>query len=253
MIILDKNLFTIGELVQKSGVNIRTLRYYDSLELLKPSDYTEGGHRLYSKEDLTLLQKIKALKFIGFPLKEIKDILEEPNVESEVFIKSLTFQKDLFEAKKLEINQIVTNLNHLINITENEEIINVNVFCSMLQKLIFKEDNERWLQEHFSKDITDSLLEITKQEEIDLDKKWNNILTKIKRLVSTNANPSSKEAQETIELLLKLMDETAKGKLNSIKENLPSAQSLAFPSPFTEDEQKFIKQAIAYRRDKKPI
>ena len=48
----DKYIFTIGEFMQKSGVSIRTLRYYDSIDLLKPSDYTEGGHRLYSKEEL---------------------------------------------------------------------------------------------------------------------------------------------------------------------------------------------------------
>jgi len=97
---LDKDIFTIGEFVQKSGVSIRTLRYYDSIDLLKPSDYTDGGHRLYSKEDLTLLQKIKALQFLGLPLKDIKTILEKQTVEGEILIKSLTYQKKLFEAKK---------------------------------------------------------------------------------------------------------------------------------------------------------
>jgi DNA-binding transcriptional MerR regulator len=40
---LGKGIFSIGEFMQKSGVSIRTLRYYDSIDLLKPSDYTEGG------------------------------------------------------------------------------------------------------------------------------------------------------------------------------------------------------------------
>lgn len=39
----NKSMFTIGEFMQESGVSVRTLRYYDSLGLLKPSDYTEGG------------------------------------------------------------------------------------------------------------------------------------------------------------------------------------------------------------------
>ncbi|WP_223555573.1 MerR family DNA-binding transcriptional regulator [Lysinibacillus sphaericus] len=66
---LGKGIFTIGELVQKSGVSIRTLRYYDSIDLLKPSDYTEGGHGLYSNEDLTILQNIKVITVSRFVAK----------------------------------------------------------------------------------------------------------------------------------------------------------------------------------------
>lgn len=73
----EKGIFTIGQLVQTSGVSIRTLRYYDSIDLLKPSDYTEGGHRLYTTEDLSTLQNIKSLQFLGLSLKEIKDILQK--------------------------------------------------------------------------------------------------------------------------------------------------------------------------------
>ena len=250
---LNKDIFTIGEFVQKSGVSVRTLRYYDSIGLLKPSDYTDGGHRLYSKEDLNLLQKIKALQFLGLSLKDIKNMLEAHTVKGEMLIKSLTNQKKLFEAKKIEIANIISDLNHLIKITEGEKIININVFCSMLQKLIFEEDNEKWLKENFSTDINNTLLNITKQEEINLDKKWSNVLTKIKQLVFIKANPSSKEAQETLEILMKLMNETAKGKLSSIQEQLPFTAPISFPNPFTEKELEFLKEATNCYRNNNSI
>lgn len=247
---MDKDIFTIGEFVQKSGVSIRTLRYYDSIDLLKPSDYTDGGHRLYSQEDLRLLQKIKALQFLGLPLKDIKTILEKQTIEGEILIKSLTYQKKLFEAKKVEIANIISDLNHLIKITEAEEIINVDVFCSMLQKLIFEEDTEKWLKEN---DFNDHLFNISKQEEINLDKKWSRVLTKIKQLSFTKATPSSKEAQETIEILLKLIDETAKGNLDFIKEKLPFTEPISFPNPFTEKELEFLQEAINCHQNNKTI
>lgn len=250
---LNKDIFTIGEFVQKSGVSIRTLRYYDSIDLLKPSDYTDGGHRLYSKEDLILLQKIKSLQFLGLSLKDIKNLLEEHTVAGEILIKSLTYQKKLYEAKKLEIANIVSDLNHLIEITEGEEIVNIDVFCSMLQKLIFEEDTEKWFNENFSKDMNDTLFKITKQEEINLDKKWSRVLTKIKQLVLTEAVPFSNEAQETIEILLKLMDETAKENLDLIKEKLPSPEAIAFPDPFTDKEQQFLKEAVNYYQNNNKI
>ena len=239
-----KGIFTIGELVQKSGVSIRTLRYYDSIDLLKPSDYTEGGHRLYSNEDLTILQNIKSLQFLGLSLKEIKNMLQKNTVKGEVILKSLIDQKQLFEAKKLEIINTLSDLNHLIETVKDEEVINIDIFCAMLQKLIFAENTETWFKEHFSQDITDELFNINKSEEIDLDKKWTKVLFEIKHLTLTEAIPSSKESQETVGTLLVLMNETLKGKLDLIEEKLPSTESFKFPNPFTEKEQIFLKEAM---------
>src|SRR5699024_575092 len=117
----DKDIFTIREFMQKSGVSIRTLRYYDSIDLLKPSAYTEGGHRLYSKENLATLQKIKSLQFLGFSLKEIKTILQNNAAKGSEILKSLHDQKQMFEAKKLEIISVLSDLDHLIETIEDEE------------------------------------------------------------------------------------------------------------------------------------
>ncbi|MFJ7978749.1 MerR family transcriptional regulator [Lysinibacillus xylanilyticus] len=239
-----KGIFTIGELVQKSGVSIRTLRYYDSIDLLKPSDYTEGGHRLYSTEDLSTLQNIKSLQFLGLSLKEIKDVLQKNTVKGEIILKSLNDQKQLFEAKKLEIINVLSDLNHLIETVKDEEIINIEIFCAMLQKLMFAENTETWFKEHFS-DITDELFSINKSEEIDLDKKWTKVLSEIKHLTFTEAIPSTKEAQETVKTLLQLMNETVKGNLDMMEKKLPFTESLKFPNPFTEKEQMFLKEAIS--------
>ena len=59
-------MMTIGQLSNHTGESVRTLRYYDKIGLLTPSDYKDGGHRLYSRDDLVRLQQIQALKFIGF-------------------------------------------------------------------------------------------------------------------------------------------------------------------------------------------
>ncbi|MEB2298571.1 MerR family transcriptional regulator [Lysinibacillus xylanilyticus] len=241
----EKGIYTIGELVQKSGVSIRTLRYYDSIDLLKPSDYTEGGHRLYSTEDLSTLQNIKSLQFLGLSLKEIKDMLQKNKIKGEIILKSLNDQKQLFEAKKLEIINILSDLNHLIETVKDEEIINIEIFCAMLQKLIFAENTETWFKEHFSKDITDELFSINKSEEIKLDRKWTKVLSEIKHLTFTDAIPSSKEAQETVRTLLQLMNETLKGNLELVEEKLPFTETFKFPNPFTEQEQLFLKEAIS--------
>ena len=62
----------VGEL---TGVTVRTLRYYDKIGLLKPASKTEGGHRLYTNEEIKKLQQVQFLKKVGFPLQEIKHML----------------------------------------------------------------------------------------------------------------------------------------------------------------------------------
>ena len=73
---MDQLFYHTGEFADKAEVSERTLRYYDKVGLLSPSQYTEAGYRLYTDEDLLNLQQILALKFLGFSLEEIKICLQ---------------------------------------------------------------------------------------------------------------------------------------------------------------------------------
>lgn len=70
---------TSGEIAKKTGISQKTIRLYDEKGLLKPVDYTEGNYRLYDKESLLVLEKIIALKQVGFSLEEIRDNLHQEN------------------------------------------------------------------------------------------------------------------------------------------------------------------------------
>ena len=71
------NHYTTGELAKLCGTTVRTVQFYDAKGLLKPSELTEGGRRLYSDKDRERLAVILFLKELGFSLKEIGDILED--------------------------------------------------------------------------------------------------------------------------------------------------------------------------------
>lgn len=74
----------IGELAEKAGVTPRTIRYYENLGLLGPSEREGKGFRYYTEVELARLRKIDALKSLGLTLEEIGSILdlffEEPTV-----------------------------------------------------------------------------------------------------------------------------------------------------------------------------
>jgi DNA-binding transcriptional MerR regulator len=74
----------IGELAEKAGVTPRTIRYYENLGLLGPSEREGKGFRYYTEVELARLRKIDALKSLGLTLEEIGSIIdlffEEPTV-----------------------------------------------------------------------------------------------------------------------------------------------------------------------------
>lgn len=65
----------IGEFAQRAGVTPRTVRYYESLGLLGPSERTGSGFRYYTETELARLQKINALKELGLSLEEIATVI----------------------------------------------------------------------------------------------------------------------------------------------------------------------------------
>ena len=69
-------MMTIKEASRLAGVSIRTLQYYDKIGLLHPTGYTESGYRLYDDAALETLQQILLFRELEFPLKEIKEIIQ---------------------------------------------------------------------------------------------------------------------------------------------------------------------------------
>lgn len=68
--------YTTGELAKLCDTTVRTVQFYDAKDLLKPSELTEGGRRLYSDNDLNRLRLICMLKALGLTLGTIKGILD---------------------------------------------------------------------------------------------------------------------------------------------------------------------------------
>ena len=74
-------MYQVKELADLAGVSARTLRYYDSIGLLKPACVSEAGYRLYGEREVDLLQQILFYRERGMDLKEIRDILYTENFD----------------------------------------------------------------------------------------------------------------------------------------------------------------------------
>ncbi|KIS26218.1 MerR family transcriptional regulator [Arthrobacter sp. SPG23] len=66
----------IGELAERTGLSLRTIRHYDDVGLLPATSRTDGGFRVYSEDDFERLTVIKQMKPLGFSLEEMAEILD---------------------------------------------------------------------------------------------------------------------------------------------------------------------------------
>lgn len=91
---------TVNQIAKQTGVSVRTLHHYDAIGLLKPTQVTEAGYRLYDDAALERLYLILLFREIGFPLKDIRGILDAPDFDRN---RVLEQQIALLEAKQLRL------------------------------------------------------------------------------------------------------------------------------------------------------
>ncbi|EJP83766.1 MerR family transcriptional regulator [Bacillus cereus] len=133
----------VGEL---TGVTVRTLRYYDKIGLLKPASKTEGGHRLYTNEEIKKLQQVQFLKKIGFSLQEIKNMLASSEWDWSESLKSqLSFViKEQENLKKIELS--IRELIHGIAIEGTEN-------WTAIQKIIQLSNKDKEIQQYYRESL----------------------------------------------------------------------------------------------------
>lgn len=73
---MDESTMHIGDLAERTGLSLRTLRHYDEIGLLRASGRSDGGYRLYTDSDLERLLLIRRMKPLGFSLEEMADLLQ---------------------------------------------------------------------------------------------------------------------------------------------------------------------------------
>jgi DNA-binding transcriptional MerR regulator len=87
---------TVGEVAALARVTVRMPHHYDEIGVLSPSARSDAGYRLYSFEDLERLQEILVWRQLGFPLAEIKALIDDPSHDR---ASALRRQRELVESE----------------------------------------------------------------------------------------------------------------------------------------------------------
>ncbi|MBD5097152.1 MAG: MerR family transcriptional regulator [Lachnospiraceae bacterium] len=102
---------TVKEISDLTGISVRTLHYYDEIGLLKPTEKSESGYRLYDDKALETLQQILFFREFDIPLKEIKAVMEIPALERNQI---LTMQRKMLIAKKERMERLIASIDDIM-------------------------------------------------------------------------------------------------------------------------------------------
>lgn len=102
-------MYKIGEFSKITHLTVKTLHYYDAEEILKPSQYSENGYRLYNNADFEKAKKIILLRELDFSIREIKEVLANTETEEDLqyFFKE---KKEMIEDKIKNQKELVKKL-----------------------------------------------------------------------------------------------------------------------------------------------
>jgi len=100
-----QKLLSVSDVSRMTGISVRTLRYYDGIGLLRPTEVTQAGYRLYNEEALRRLQIILLYRELEFPLKEISEMMSDSRFD---MTSALERQIELLQKKKTHIENLIT-------------------------------------------------------------------------------------------------------------------------------------------------
>lgn len=153
-----KMSYTVKKLAKLSGISIRTLRFYDTIGLLKPAYYGENNYRYYEEEQILMLQQILFYRELGFSLNDIQRAIcsDDFNKIDALISHQQVLAQSLDRTKKLikTIDQTIAHLRGKITM-RNEEL-----FAGFAHKFAFDSfvtafspGNEQMLDKYFASDL----------------------------------------------------------------------------------------------------
>lgn len=189
---MESITFKVGDLSKRTGLSIRTLHYYDEIQLLSPSHRTESGYRVYGKEDIIRLQQIIALKQIGLSLEDVRSCLDNsdrPFIEViQLHIAKIRKQIDLSQQllERLEnVEQTVANL----DVVPVEEVLQIIQVMDMLESYYSPEQLETLKQRQ-------ELLGEERMQQAKVD--WENLIAQVQAEMQKGTDPSSEVVQALV-------------------------------------------------------
>lgn len=245
--------YRIKAFSELTSTTVRTLQYYDKINLLKPSAKTSSGHRLYSEGDLSHLQQITALKFMGFKLDDIRRIQAATIDDTH---KALELQSQILEDQIDTLSKGLRLTQQAQKMLKRDGHVDWQIYAKITEVLKMKQvDIQAWAKKIFNEDEFDQFAELRdKYSEEDMKEygdRWEVIWAEAKSKVGLD--PASPEAQDLAKRWMALVNEIY-GDNTTIRQKLWETFKVGSAPKempyFDQEVVDFIDKALQYLSDK---
>jgi len=244
---MKKNYF-VKEFADLTRVTARTLHFYDQIGLLKPSFQKANGYRVYTDSDLLRLQQIVTLKFMGFSLEQIGDLLNRKGYE---VVKSLKIQAEAVRDEIERLKQASRAIGQVLETLEGQSRINRKKLIQIMEVIQMGEDVKKtWHQKFYTEEELKEFQEVGKKYPpkamAQYERRWAELIEEVKK--NLDADPAGEIAQSLAKRWTDLFNE-AYGGHPRLKARIAKAyKSGAIPAeqrPFGPEVMDFINKAQA--------
>ena len=200
----------VKEVAELVGISVRTLHHYDEIGLLKPDETTESGYRIYTEDNLDTLQQILFFKELGFPLKEIKEIMGSEGYDRE---KALQSHRQMLLEKRRKIDQMLATIEKTIAHSKGEiTMTNKEKFegFDFSKNPYEQEARERWGNEKVD-EANVNMAGMPKEKQ----QQFNGVFRKLANI--RHLSPTSQEAQLVIKEWYDMLNTISKYSLDAFK------------------------------------
>ena len=111
--------YSSGEFARMAQVSVRTIRFYDKQNILKPSYVAPSGARFYTDSDFARLQQILLLKYLGFSLDDIREMTIGDS-DYHFMVSSLKMQKKLVQDRMEQLELVAEAIDSTVNAIEKD-------------------------------------------------------------------------------------------------------------------------------------
>ena len=185
-------IWSIAEVCRVTGQTSRTLRHYDSIGLLKPSEL-RNGLRCYGQAELLRLQEILVLKELGLSLSDIRELLEEPNRKV-----------DLFASHAIKLKQQIIRLQKMLDAVEltkirverREPIVIEESFDGFANDPYAEEAQQRWPDQYA--ESQKRVAKLSKQQQLAVMQQHTDVAVALAELFKSGAKPSEQAVQQQV-------------------------------------------------------
>lgn len=238
------------EFATEAGVTVRTLHVYDRLGLLPPAERTDAGYRLYGQAQLERLEQILALRFVGFKLEQIKELLQGPKWP---LIAALRMQREIIAQQRRKLDTALEAIERAASTLAADDSADRWKMLRDIIEALKMENDWSWTKHYYNEAAQEKLEQIrseTPKEVIERGgRDWTALIADVEEAAARNEDSSSEHAQSLASRWRALAGRFTKGDpditagLNRLWSD-PAHRPKDFKKPYSDAADAWIKKAM---------